>query len=256
MQTKRGISGSSLKIIALISMLCDHTAAVLLGSALVSMGITSVADYSPIYISQLMEIEGVLVGASYLLYQIMRRVIGRIAFPIYCFLLVEGFQRTHDRKKYAFRLFLFALISELPFDLAFYNTAWKVEYQNVFFTLFLGFCVMAGIHMLEEKTISLWLKWGGQILVFITGAAVAELLCTDYGAKGIMVITVLYLFRKNEENQILAGALSFFWEVMALFAFIPIALYNGKKGLNLNYIFYFFYPAHLLVLYVLRLIFF
>lgn len=251
MEEKRGISGSSLKIIALISMLIDHTAAVLLGKVLLTMGITSVGDYSPSYIAGLFETEGTLVGMTYLAYQIMRRVIGRIAFPIFCFLLVEGFQWTRDKKKYMLRLFVFALLSEVPFDLAFHGMAWYPEGQNVFITLLLGFLLMTGFSLLEEKKRGSWMEIVGKIAVFIVVAALSELCQCDYGAKGVMVIAILYLFRKNKTEQIVAGCVAFYWKIMAMIAFIPIAFYKGRRGLQLKYLFYFFYPVHLLVLYAI-----
>ena len=103
---QQGISGYWLKLIAVISMLIDHTSAVILE-----------------------QIPGLEAPAFFM------RIIGRAAFPIYCFLLVEGFYHTRSRAKYAGRLFLFALISEVPFDLAFSRRMWDFSSNNVFFTL-------------------------------------------------------------------------------------------------------------------------
>lgn len=251
MTEKKGISGSTLKIIAIVTMLVDHTAAVLLGSALVRMGIVSVGNYTPAYIAGMYEEKGTLIAGTYLAYQIMRRIIGRLAFPIFCFLLVEGFQRTKNRYKYAGRLFAFAILSEIPFDLAFHKMAWYPEGQNVFFTLLLGVILMSAFRYMEEKTDAAWMIIVGRVVAFLAVAVVAELIQCDYGAKGVMVIAVLYLFRKNKVEQLIAGCVAFFWEIMAIFSFIPIACYNGKRGLKLKYIFYAFYPVHLLILYVL-----
>ncbi len=108
------LSGSDLKIIAVIAMFLDHLAATVLVRCLVT----------GVFWDQ---------AAWYEVYQVMRNI-GRVAFPIYCFLLVEGFIHTSDRRKYALRLFLFALISEIPFDLAFNAQVLEFGYQNVFFT--------------------------------------------------------------------------------------------------------------------------
>lgn len=224
MGKSKGLSGSTLKIMAMVSMLIDHTAAVLLGSLLTGDLFNKVN-------------------------WVMRYFIGRFAFPIYCFLLVEGFQRTHDRKKYIFRLFLFALLSEIPFDLAFHGEIWTLAGQNIFFTLGLGVIMMAGMEWVERKYRNIWAVHMGRCLVFLVTAVIAEMILCDYGANGIIAVALLYLFRRNKTEQIIAGCVAFAWEITAPIAFIPIAFYNGKRGLILKYVFYAFYPIHLLLLY-------
>ena len=126
METKQpGISGYWLKLIAVISMLIDHTSAVILE-----------------------QIPG-LENPAFLM-----RIIGRLAFPIYCFLLVEGFYHTRSRAKYAGRLFLFALISEVPFDLAFSRRMWDFSSNNVFFTLLFGLLVIWGVEGIKQKFVA------------------------------------------------------------------------------------------------------
>lgn len=225
----KGLSGSALKTIAIVTMLIDHIGAAVLARLLIAG------------------------QGGDLLYQIylVLRTIGRIAFPIFCFLLVEGFEHTRDRKKYALRLFAFALISEVPFDLAFSSTVLEFEHQNVFFTLFIGLLTMMGFHAIEQKV-----EWSpvarGIALsaIMFAGMGAAYFLHTDYDAKGVMCIIALYVFRKIPGAQILAGCIAFgWWEITALVAFIPIAFYNGKRGWNMKYVFYLFYPVHLLILY-------
>ena len=136
----KGLSGSTLKLIAIIAMVIDHIGAALLGRFLMSYG----------YLDAVMsgsqeEIATWISGHStlYLTYWVIR-MIGRVAFPIFCFLLVEGFQRTRHMKKYVLRLGLFAILSEIPFDLATHSQVLEFTYQNVFFTLFFGLVAMIG----------------------------------------------------------------------------------------------------------------
>lgn len=229
---KKGISGSTLKMIAIVTMLIDHIAAAGIGRVLLQNEI--VGDYQQLY----------------QIYWIMR-MIGRIAFPIFCFLLIEGFLYTRDRKKYAMRLGIFALVSEVPFDLAFNAKILEFGYQNVFFTLFLGLLTVMAFDAIRNRTD--WdkiIKIGLYMVSIMAGMGAATLLRTDYSARGVMCIMALYLFCWNRKFEILAGAASFFWwEPQALLAFVPIYFYNGKRGWNIKYIFYLFYPVHLLLIY-------
>lgn len=246
MQKKLRISGSTLKLIALISMLMDHTAAVVFPCLMIKHEVYCI-DFSVEYASMALSQGGA--GWLYILYQVMRRGIGRLAFPVYCFLLVEGFERTRSRARYACRLFLFALISEVPFDLAFHARSVFVYYQNVFFTLLLGFLMMWAMKALEERALMPLLRWAGTGFAFLAAAFAAEAIYCDYGANGITAIALLYLFRKNKWRQIFAGIIAFLWEITAPLAFLFIGLYDGKRGLRLKYVFYLFYPLHLLILY-------
>ena len=128
----------------------------------------------------------------------------------------------------------------------------EFNYQNVFFTLFIGLLTMIAYRAVEEKE-----EWGQAwkvilyILIVAAGMALAYFLKTDYAEKGVFCIMVLYIFRKKKMWQLIAGCASFIWETPALFGFIPIAFYNGTRGWKMKYFFYIFYPAHLLILYLL-----
>lgn len=247
-KVRKGISGSTLKLMACIIMLIDH-----IGAAIVWRMILQRAEAQGLV--------GMIVGDElYRLYRILRDV-GRLAFPIYCFLLVEGFQRTSHKIKYGLRLGLFALLSEIPFDLAFEDHFFDWEYQNVFFTLAIGLMAMivsekwnfslGKTRMGADKSLMLIANGVVELVIFGAGAALAEVMGTDYGAKGILSIALLYLFRRNKLSQTIAGALSFVWETTAPLAFIPIWFYDGRRGINLKYVFYLFYPLHLLLLYLI-----
>jgi hypothetical protein len=143
---KKGISGSTLKLVAIITMLIDHTAATILDNTLMSRGMRTL-DYSDVQaIQQFYAANGLLIGID----QIMR-LIGRLAFPIFCFLLVEGMVHTRNKWKYTLRLALFALISEVPFDLAFYAKPFYWGYQNVYFTLLIGLLVLISFDAMRER---------------------------------------------------------------------------------------------------------
>lgn len=176
------------------------------------------------------------------------RYVGRLAFPIFCFLLVEGYYHTGNVKKYIGRLGIFALISEIPFDLAFGHFLWTLEKQNVFFTLSIG---LGMVWLLDREK-----EWLTRIWLIILAMWAAELLHTDYGYRGILLIAVFQITRERKAAQYLCGAAwNFLWssriQYAGALAMLPIALYNGQKGRSMKYFFYLFYPIHLLVLYLI-----
>lgn len=244
---KMGISGSTLKWIALITMLIDHIGTAVVGRmVLISNGATI---ENP-------QVSAFLPNGLFAFYMLMR-FIGRIAFPIYCFLMVEGFMRTHNKWKYAVRLGVFALISEIPFDLTFSSKILEFSYQNVFFTLLCGLLAMIVVDVIERRVcssknhfVNRAVYWLLAFTVVAAFALLAEVMNTDYGAIGVACIMMLYFFRKNKIAQIVAGCVAFCWEFTAPLAFIPIAFYNGERGIGLKYFFYLFYPLHLFILYL------
>ena len=234
---RRGLSGTALKMIACITMLIDH-----IGASCIEAGLL------------LPELEKGEVSGGALdqlsLFQLDRvlRFTGRLAFPVFCFLLVEGFVHTHDVKKYVRRLFLFALISEVPFDLAFFRTPFDPSAQNVYWTLALGVLAMAGLKHFEKPDGSA--SWKG--LLCAAGCTLAALLaCTDYNGIGVLIICALYLTRGDRKRQCIVGAVLFAWELTAPLAFVLVWFYNGQRGRYtpaMQKVFYWFYPVHLSVL--------
>ena len=228
------LSSNALKLIALITMIIDH-----IGAAVLEMGV----------------IEGYNIGALNISYETaifwwnvdsVLRAIGRIAFPIYCFLITEGYVHTRNPRKYALRLGAFALISEIPFDLAFSHSWWSMEYQNVFFTLLLGLLAIMAIDECEKQAKSRWVGLAAAFCFVMLG----DVLRTDYGAFGVFFIVVLYVFRNCGWIRTVIGCLLIAWETTGPLAFIPIQMYNGERGrLRLKYLFYAFYPVHLVILY-------
>ena len=223
-------SGSTLKIMALTIMLIDHVGAVIVRRTM----------WMP-------EFDHEFWNSLYM----PLRYIGRLAFPIFCFLLVEGYVHTSDVKKYMRRMLLFALISEIPFNLAITGKLIDLNYQNVFLELAFGIGAMFCLELVENNLNNYFLQVISRIGVIAVFAIAAESFNFDYGMYGIISIIALYVFRQNKIMQLLAGAISFCWEPVAPWAFLMIAFYNGKRGRKIKYAFYIFYPAHLLGLYLI-----
>lgn len=247
----KGITGSTLKLIAIIAMLIDHIGGVVIERMLISKGLLSL-DYTNMANAP-EEMAAILPLTS--IYFILR-IIGRLGFPIFCFLLIEGFLHTRNVWKYALRLLAFALISEVPFDLALRSSFFDLGYQNVFFTLFLGLMAITFISIAEEKfkennVVRLLLI----LIVSIFFMGIAFSLNTDYSLWGVLTIVAMYTLRKNKTWEMAVGCavltVSSFLEVFAFVLLIPIRKYNGERGLNLKYVFYAFYPVHLLILYLI-----
>ncbi|MBR3811513.1 MAG: conjugal transfer protein TraX [Agathobacter sp.] len=262
---KKSLTGYHLKLIALITMLIDHIAAVLIIQIYrESYHITATMQLSENFMDQLIVWVAENQNDVYKIYDLMRDI-GRMAFPIYCFLLVEGFLYTKSVAKYAVRLFMFALISEIPFDLAIGGEWWQKDHSNVFFTLVLGLFTIWGISYIEKyygrwkdklsnPILSQFLAgMAGIVVVAATGILAENVLNSDYGIGGVVAIAVMYLLRNKREAAYAMGVLvlTIFCgdsEILALFMLLCIMNYDGTRGKSMKYVFYVFYPLHLLVL--------
>lgn len=233
-----------LKLIAIISMTLDHVGAVV-GTKRID---------GALYLSGILDIDT---------YNILRGI-GRIAFPVFCYLIVEGYYHTRNVWKYILRLFVFALISQIPFSLGNAKTLFDFSSLNVFFTLSMGLiCVFILDKCIEQfKTadnFQIQRSVGKGILSFLSIAAIiflSVLLHTDYSIFGILLILIFYIFRDSPVKIFIAMLLDILLfqgnnELPAMFALIPIFLHNGKKGPSAKYAFYAYYPIHLTVLYVI-----
>lgn len=202
------MTGSTLKLIAIVTMFIDH------------LGVVFFPDL------------------------FILRIIGRVAFPIFALAAAEGARYTHDRRGYIARLLLWGLLSEIPFDLMGSNALFSMDGQNVCFTLAAG---VACIYLLERHT--LWDLAGVAGLLLLTFA-----LSTDYSFVGVLAVVIIHRYAvqgKTVKGVALACIfMAFFFEsqIFALLALVPVALYNGKRGVGLKYLFYLFYPLHMLVL--------
>lgn len=216
-----GLSGSDLKVIAMISMVIDHIALYLM-------------EYGT------------------LLYETMRCV-GRIAFPVFAFLIAEGFIHTRSRYRYFFTLLGFAVISEIPWYLL--NGADGTH--NVMFTLALGVATLMVLENLLQRSLVLG------FFCTVGMAGFASWLGGDYEWRGIIVIVVFYLFNGygysfpyNRGMQLFCTfALMMYYGIIgAVMACIFLYLYNGKRGFVqgsiAKYSFYAFYPVHLIIIFI------
>ena len=232
MTKQRALPQEALKIIACVAMLLDHTGMV-------------IVPYLPVPYMET-------------LYYILRGI-GRIAFPLYAFLLVEGMRYTRNPQKYILRLGLGILLAEIPFDLAL-SGEWNWEYQNVMVTLTLGAVMLRCMQKTEKR----WIK----ALLILPFGCLADLTKCDYSGWGILMIGVFALIDKLPVQALCILLINWLIpsldipvfgiqmsiQLVAIFAMVPIALYSGRKltgSRTLQWGFYLYYPVHLLILWLI-----
>ncbi len=202
--------------------------------------------------------------------------LGRLAFPIFAFQVTEGFFHTSDRRRYMMRLLLFGLIAEVPFDYMMVSAPFFFFHQNVMFTLALGLWMISSLERLRtERTVKQGLKTA---LVLVVASLIALIGFVDYGVMGVWTVVLFYLcrgFRGAWIGQLIGMVLlNIIWfqgeslvfmmmgreiwfptQGFAVLSLIPIWLYNGEKGSygkGMQAVSYWFYPVHMLVLYLAR----
>lgn len=200
--------------------------------------------------------------------------VGRIAFPIFAFMAVEGYFHTHNLKKYLLRMLIFAVISEVPFDLMYGGTWFYPVHQNVIWTLMMG---LVGIHLMEtvRKKNSTFVYILVSAIVVILGGLLGTLSMVDYYGIGVLTVFIFYFFRGRKWWCLLGQMLTLYWvnaellgglmypirlfgmefelcqQGLALLALLPIWLYRGRQGYHskpFQYFCYAFYPIHMLVI--------
>ena len=203
--------------------------------------------------------------------------IGRLTFPIYAFMIVEGYFHTKNLKKYALRLLLFAVISEIPFNLAMGSSLFFPIHQNVLWSFLISIGFIHWNEKVKEK--QLWKRILVGVATICIGYLVGIITFVDYYNAGIFMVLVFYFFRGKKWwcylgqficlwyiNFEMLGGLSYEIDIfgqthfiarqgLALLALIPIWLYKGKQGYHskpLQYFYYVFYPLHLLILGLLK----
>ena len=225
------LSGAWLKLIAILSMLIDHVNKALIYPNLVSN-------------------DGVLTTVSNIF-----DIIGRIAFPLFCFLLVEGFFKTRCRKKYLLNLLIFGVISEVPFDMFTTASFFNMNWNNVMFTLAFVLITIWIIDILKERMQKLpkTLWYFASFIIVIIMCIAAMYLSLDYEHHAILIGYFFYLFHDVPLLAIPFGYASMYTQPWALLGFGLTLTYNGKRGKQNKMLNYWFYPAHLLILGILRL---
>lgn len=229
------LSCNVLKIIACVSMLIDHA----------SFGILH--NYM---LAHAMELQPDTYTRMQTAYEICQGI-GRIAFPIFCFFIVEGFMRTRSVVKYAIRLGIFAVISEVIFDLGLFGVPDNIGHQNVILTFFITILMLSLVRYLENNTLGLstFVKFLAIICTVIAFSDIAVLLHTDYSWKCMLLAAVLYLTRTTGPLRLLAGAAAISWEKYAPISFVLLYFYDPEVRPRFKYAFYVFYPLHLLIIY-------
>lgn len=247
------LSDNQLKLIAALCMLIDHVTKVFYAS--LSFRIINPGFQAGLFSQESLQ-------PVYLIYDLLCGI-GSIAFPVFAFAFVEGFQHTRSKGRYLGRLILFALLSELPFDMTFFYGfsrgkpvwPWFPWHQNVFYTFALALCalwLMEAIQKLPSKPLSIFLQ-------ALTAAGICflaeEVIRCDYGGFGVFLMIVAWLLRRNRLFQVLGMLLAKllidpYYELQSIFlSLILILLYNGKRGKrNLKQFFYGFYPIHIAVI--------
>ena len=228
-KTKGCLDSLTLKLLAMALMLCDHLWAT------------------------------VLPGVMWL------TAVGRIAFPIFAFQVAEGFQRTHDRKKYLLRMLVFALISEIPFNDLYYSSPVFPFHQNVMFTFFIALLLMLGLEKVRSKGAGLYIL--AAVLSLPVGYFLGTLGMVDYYGSGVVTVLIFYLCRNRprlgaalyllsylpalmngwpeDPLCLTVGGLCIDWSIFAVFA-APLIFCATHSRIKINrWFFYAFYPAHL-----------
>ena len=229
------MSSSTLHILAMLFMLVDHIGAILF----------------PQYV--------------------VLRCIGRLAYPIYAFMIVQGVKHTKNIKNYVLRMFFFALIAEIPFDLMLRNTIYNPLSQNVLWTFVISIICICILEYFKDEDVYYYLALP---LVCFLGYMVANVLKTDYKGAGVLMVLIFYVF----DDHTFIGAFMQFallyivngrlmksflipllgtWmpiQTLAVLSLLLVWLYNGKKGIKsrvFQYFCYAFYPLHMVLLWLI-----
>ena len=225
------LSGAQLKYIAFLSMLIDHVNKALIYPILDGGLLLEISDFFD--------------------------VIGRIAFPLFAFFIVEGFFKTKSRKKYLANLLIFAVISEIPFDMFFSRTFFNTRANNVLFTLALSLITIWIIDILKSKLKNkpsiLW--YFSSVVLILISSFISMQFGLDYEHYSVIGVYLFYIFYNNLVIGCALGYLTLIKTLWSILGFGLVLTYNGERGNQNKIINYWFYPVHLLILGILRMYF-
>lgn len=221
------LNGAQLKYLAFISMLIDHV--------------------NNAIITPMLDGEGFLLHLSNIF-----SILGRIAFPVFVFFIVEGFFKTSNRKKYLGQLLIFGAISEVPFDMFTSKVYYNPNWNNMMFTLALSLITIWLIDFLKEKLHNKIFWYALSIIIVVIFSLSAMQLSLDYDYHAVVAAYIFYVFYNK---PILGAGLGYLSIIKELYSFLGFALtimYNGQRGKQYKWLNYLFYPVHLLILGILR----
>ena len=237
-----GFSHNVLIIIAMFTMFLDHFALIIIqGGKLYGY------DYS-LYQNAIKLPE----ARKWITIYMVLRILESISFPIYTFLIVEGFRKTSNVFKYIMRILTLAIVSELPFDLMIFN---KInidcfQAQNVVWTYFIALIMLSILRLMHNLPVAL------TIFPATIAGVITYFMRTDYWLEGIILVYIFYIFRRDLNMKCLLAFIVIFFMTLkdyyglGIFSMFFIYFYDGTKGiLDLKRIHYIFYPLHILILY-------
>ena len=260
------------KMIAIVAMLLDHTAKIIGQNGFLTLFCGSAEEAT----MEMMRFSSNILDVM--------ETVGRIAFPLFAYQIAVGAEKTRSMPRYLGRLFLFALISEPLYYMAFsrrelsvrdfWDSLCALNFTNVFFTLFLGALAIYAYQFLQKRFPKR--AWIPSLPVFLLILFVSGYVDCDYGMAGVLLIVCLYLAKTKKSKMLVIVLWSlwlylldqafnghgFVWNQVsglhvgyalgAAAACVPVLLYNGQRGKSWKWFFYIFYPAHLAVLLLIR----
>ena len=241
------MNGSTMKIYGCVTMFLYA-----FSRSVIQQGLIGMDSYGPGELTAAMEADPDLMMLSG--WASVLQLIGGLAVPVFAFLLVEGFLHTRSFKRYFLTMLLFAIVSEVPYDLAMYGKAWYVGGQNALLTYALCLVMLYGLGVLDGKK--------GFVIrfcqVLLVGATVlwSMMLQCAFGLATVLLVAIYYLWREKHGVRVLLGCAVSILYVTAPLSGYAIYNYDGQRGKiaeKYKYVFYALYPAHLVVLWAITL---